>query len=175
MRITDRAAGSSPEALTGQNRDREGPIARFPATPRVPVVLASRTLISYVSVWRAAARTLTELGCQAFFVSGIVWAALGSPAPWFVLAAVVLGMFLRSGDLEARALFIPGGLYGSVRDTLGSQPAKFAASASLVDRLTLGPLAAVVAGHYAVVVGHAFAGSASAGAAGDTAPVTIAA
>ena len=84
-------------------------------------------------------------------------------------------MFLRSADLEARALFLPGGLYGSVRDTLGPQPGKFAASALLVDRLTLGPLAAVVAGHYAVAVGHAIAGSPSAGSGGGTAPTAAAA
>ena len=118
---------------------------------------------------------MTELGCSAFFIGGVAWAAIGPPAPWFVLAAVVLSMFLRSADLEARALFIPGGLYGSVRDTLGPQPAKFAASALLIDRLALGPLAAVVAGDYAVALGHAIAGSPSAGAAGDTAPISIAA
>ena len=84
-------------------------------------------------------------------------------------------MFLRSADLEARALFLPGGLYGSVRDTLGPQPAKFAASALLVDRLTLGPLAAVVAGQYAVAVGHAIAGSPPAGLGGGTPPIAVAA
>ena len=126
-------------------------------------------------MWRAAASALTELGCPVFFIGGIAWAAIGSSAPWFVLAAVVLSMFLRSADLEARALFIPGGLYGSVRDTLGPQPAKFAASALLVDRLTLGPLTAVVAGHYSVAIGHGIAGWPSASAAGETAPITIAA
>jgi len=150
-------------------------IAKFPPRPRIPVVLASRTLISYVSVWRAAARALTELGAPAFFIGGVVWAAIGSPAPWFVLAAVVLSMFLRSADLEARALFVPGGLYGSVRETLGARPAIFATAALLVDRLTLGPLAAAVAGHYAIAGVHALARSSSAAPAGDTATSTIAA
>ena len=128
-----------------------------------------------MSVWRAAARALTELGCPAFFIGGVAWALIGPPAPWFVLAAVVLSMMLRAADVEARALFVPGGLYGSVRETLGALAAKFAASALLVDRLTLGPLAAAVAGHYAVAIVRAIAGSPSSGAAGDTGPMTTAA
>ena len=126
-------------------------------------------------MWRAAARALTELGAPAFFIGGVAYAAIGAPAPWFVLAAVVISMFLRSADLEARAMFIPGGLYGSVRDTLGQRPALVAASALLVDRLTLGPLAAAVAGHYALALVRALTGSPSAGAAGDVAPNAVAA
>ena len=61
--------------------------------------------------------------------------ARAPPAPWFVLAAVVLGAALRAADVEARALFVPGGLYGSVRETLGELAAKVGASALLVDRL----------------------------------------
>ena len=128
-------------------------------------------------MWRAAARALTELGAPAFFIGGVAWAAIGASAPWFVLAAVVLSMFLRSADLEARALFIPGGLYGSVRDTLGLRPAIFAVSSLLVDRLTLGPLAAVVAGTYAIAIGPAIgrATSLSGADARDTAANVIAA
>jgi magnesium transporter len=111
-------------------------------------VLASGTLVSYVSVWRAAARALVELGCAAFLVGGVAWVAIGAAAPWYVLAAVALAVAVRAVDVEARALFVAGGLYGSVRDALGRMPAKVAASALIVERLMLGPLAAVVAGHY---------------------------
>ena len=111
-------------------------------------MLASSTLVSYVSVWRAAARALVELGCGAFFVGGLAWAAIGPAAPWYVLAAILIGVALRGVDIEARALFVPGGLYGCVRDALGGLPAKVAASALIVERLMLGPLAAVVAGYY---------------------------
>src|SRR3954471_22615126 len=95
------------------------PISRFTAPERIRVVLASRTIVSYVSVWRATARALVELGCAAFFVGGVAWTASGAAAPWFVLAAVALSVALRSVDIESRALFVAGGLYGSVRDTLG--------------------------------------------------------
>ena len=108
--------------------------------------------MSYVSVWRAAARALVELGCGAFFVGGVAWASIGSAAPWYVLAAVVFSFAVRAVDIEARALFVPGGLYGSVRDALGQRPAKLAVSALIVERLMLAPLAAVVAGHYAATL-----------------------
>ena len=46
---------------------------RFPsAVPdRVRVVLATRTLLSFISTWRAAALVLVELGAVAFFASGV--------------------------------------------------------------------------------------------------------
>jgi magnesium transporter len=125
-------------------------------------------------VWRAAARALTELGCPALFIAGIAAVSIGPAAPWFVLAAVVLSMFLRSADLEARALFIPGGLFGSVRDTFGRRPATFAAAAQLIADLALSALAAAVAGHYAFAVAGALASSRLAGIASDTAARTIA-
>jgi magnesium transporter len=122
-------------------------------------VLASGALVSYVSVWRATARALVDLGCGAFFVAGMAWVATGPAAPWFVLAAVTLSVAVRAVDIEGRALFVPGGLYGSVRDMLGPTPAKVAASALIAERLLLGSLAAVVAGHYLTAIGSAIAGA----------------
>jgi magnesium transporter len=129
-------------------------VARIPtfSASRIRVVLASRALVSYVSVWRVAARALVELGCGAFFAAGVAWVAIGAAAPWYVLAAVVLSVTVRAVDVEARALFVPGGLYGSVRDALGGLSAKVAAAALIVERLMLGPLAAVAAGHYAAAL-----------------------
>jgi magnesium transporter len=139
----------------------------------VRVVLTSRAIVSYVSVWRATARALTELGPGAFFVGGVTWAVLGAQAPWFVLAMVVLGVMLRAADLEARALFVPGGLYGSVRETLGPTPAWTAAAALLVDRLMLGALAAVLVGHYAITLSRSLGGTPIETLSGDTGPIVI--
>ena len=124
-------------------------------TERVPVVLASRTLVSYVSVWRAAARALVELGVPAFLIGGVARAAVGEGAPWFVLAAVLCSIAARSADVEARALFVRGGLYGGVRETLGGWTAKTAASALLLERFLLASLAAVFAGHYIAALNRA--------------------
>ncbi len=121
----------------------------------MPVVLASRALVSYVSAWRATARALGELGGAAFFIVGVAWSALGTSAPWFVLAVVACSVAARAADIEARALFIPGGLYGKVRETFGGFTAKTAAAALLLDRLMLGSLAAIFAGHYAAALAQA--------------------
>ena len=132
--------------------------------------------MSYVSVWRATARALVELGIAAFFIAGVAWSSLGAAAPWFVLAAVILGAAIRAADVEARALFVPGGLYGSVRETLGGFAAKVGASALLVDRLVLGPLAAIVAGHYAAALAQMLFGrrATDAGLSGETFPALVA-
>ena len=126
-------------------------------------------------MWRATARALTELGPGAFFVGGVTWAVLGPQAPWFVLAIVALSVMVRAADVEARALFVRGGLYGSVRETLGPVAAWTAAAALLVDRLVLGSLAAVLVGHYAITLSRSIAGTTIATLSGDTAPLLIAA
>src|SRR5262249_9803632 len=87
-----------------------------------------------------------------------------------------VSVLMRAADIEARALFVPGGLYGGVRETLGSFPARIAAAALLVDRSVLGALAAVVAGHYVATAAQTFLGAAiPATVAGDTGPILIAA
>src|SRR5437762_1305416 len=132
---------------------RPGPssLSRAP----VRVVLATATFLSFISSGRGAALVLLELGGAAFFASGVAEQALGPSAPWFVLAAVLLGGALRAVDLESCALFLPGGLYGAVREAFGNQTAKVAASALLVEQLLLGALAASAAGHYVAAIGRA--------------------
>jgi magnesium transporter len=129
-----------------------------------------------VSVWRATTRALVELGSPAFLIGGVAWSSLGGAAPWFVLAAVVCSAAARAADVEARALFIPGGLYGSVRQTLGGIAAKTAASGLLLDRLMFGSLAATVAGHYVAAVSGALFHAPLPGPAlsPDTLPVLVA-
>src|SRR5262249_20116928 len=112
---------------------RGAAIAKLPASHRVRVILATRTLVSYVPVWRATVRALAELGCAPFFIGGVAWTALGSMGPWAVLGVALVSVVLRAADVEARALFVSGGLYGSVRETLGQAPATLSASALLVD------------------------------------------
>src|SRR5207247_739541 len=64
----------------------------------------ARALLSIASASRAAALALPDLGFAAFFIAGIATAALGNRAPWFVLAAVGLGLLCRRPDLESWAL-----------------------------------------------------------------------
>jgi hypothetical protein len=118
----------------------------------VRVVLATTTLLAFISSWRAAALALVEFGGIAFFASGAAERALGQMAPWCVLAAVLAGCALRAIDLEGCALFVAGGLYGTVKRAYGKPAARVAASALLVDHLLFGALAAVVAGQYLTLI-----------------------
>jgi magnesium transporter len=134
---------------------------RFPsAVPeRVRVVLATRTLLSFISTWRATALVLVELGAVAFFASGVAEARIGPSAPWFLLSAVIVGVLFRAVDIEARALFVPGGLFGSVREALGGGLATVAVSTLAAERLLLGPVAAAVAGRYLASFSSMWAGA----------------
>src|SRR5262245_8903346 len=123
-----------------------------PTRPRLPirVVLSSTALLPFVSVWKAAALAVAELGVAAFLISGVTAATLGGSAPWFVLAAAAIVGLARAADIESWGLLIPGGFIGSVRRALGPRAAHGAAAATLVERLLLSALAAVLIGHYAV-------------------------
>ena len=91
-----------------------------------------------------------------------------------MLAVVLLGVVVRAADIEARALFVRGGLYGAVRETLGQRAATVSASALLVDRLMLGALAAVVAGHYLVAFFRSVVGITVPSLVGDSGPMLLA-
>src|SRR5262245_42539982 len=95
--------------------------------PPVRVVLATTTLFSLISSQRGAALALVELGGVAFVASGVAERSLGPWAPWFVLAAVLIGCALRAIDLESCALFVPGGLYGTVKEAFGKRAARVGA------------------------------------------------
>ena len=47
-------------------------------------------------------------------IPGLAEYAVGPAAPWYVLAAVLLGACVRAVDVEARGLFVRGGLHASV-------------------------------------------------------------
>jgi magnesium transporter len=114
------------------------------------VVLSSTALLPFVSVWKAAALAVAELGVAAFLISGVAAATLGGSAPWFVLAAAAIVGLARAADIESWGLLVPGGFIGSARRALGPRAAHAAAAATLVERLLLAALAAVLIGHYAV-------------------------
>ncbi|MGE5816010.1 MAG: magnesium transporter [Acidobacteriota bacterium] len=101
-----------------------------------------------MSVWKAAALSIAELGVAVFFVGGVTTAFRGASGPWFVLAACAIGAYVRAIDIESWALLIPGGLVSRVRLAFGPRLAGFAASAVLAERLVLGALAALLVGHY---------------------------
>src|SRR4051794_13113449 len=95
------------------------PFPPYQPNRRVRVVLSSMGLMPFVSVWKAAALAIAELGCGAFFIVGVVHGSLGNFAPWFVLAACLLGVFVRAGDVESWSTFIGGGLVGRAEQAFG--------------------------------------------------------
>jgi magnesium transporter len=141
----------------------------FPLTPfqpnrRVRVVLSSMGLMPFVSVWKAAALALAELGAASFFIVGVLQGTVGVFAPWFVLAACVFGLLVRAGDIESWALFISGGLVGRAEQAFGQRAARSASAIVVVERLFLAALASAVIGRYVssvvatAIVGHRFTG-----------------
>ena len=128
-------------------------------TPRrqIPVVMATSVLRSFVSGWRAAALALADLGVAAFFIAGVAEHALGPSAPWFVLAAVLLGLGIRAIDLESWTLFASGGLVGRVEAAFGPRLVPVGAAAVLGERLLLAALCCAVAGQYAASIIHTLA------------------
>ena len=113
------------------------------------VVLSSTAVLSFMSVRKAAALAIAQLGIAVFFLAGLAVPALGPSAVWFAAGVLVLAAFARAIDIESWALFIPGGLVGRVRQAFGPRAATVAATASLVERLLLVALACVLVGHYA--------------------------
>src|SRR5439155_20467069 len=76
--------------------------------------------------------------------------------------------------VEARGLFVRGGLHCLVRQALGEAPARLAASALLTERMLLGPLAAAVAGRYVVAPGAAGVEAVGSGASAENTAVGVA-
>ena len=119
---------------------------------QIRVVLSSTALLSFMSVRKAAALAVAQLGVAAFFVAGVTRATLGDSAAWFVLAAALVGAFVRAIDIESWALLIPGGAVARVHQAFGARAAKAAAAAGLVERFLLAALACIVIGQYASTV-----------------------
>jgi magnesium transporter len=129
-----------------------------PPSPRVRIVLATRALVSFASATRAAALAIPDLGFAAFYVASVAVAGAGAAAPWFVLAAVAIGLLCRAIDVESWALLVPGGVAGRVERAFGPRASLAASAAVLVERLLAASLACEVFGHYAGTAGFAVSG-----------------
>src|SRR5262245_24084812 len=123
------------------------------ATRNVRVVLSTTTLLSFMSVSKAAALALAELGVAAFFVIGVARSFVGEAAAWFVLVACAFSIFARAIEIESWSFFIPGGLIGRTNRAYGPGMGNIATAAVLTERLLLVSLACVLCGQYAVSFG----------------------
>ncbi|MBI4907649.1 MAG: APC family permease [Acidobacteria bacterium] len=115
------------------------------------VVVATTVALTFISFWRGAAIVLSDLASTMFYVGGITEQAIGKTAPWFVIAVMLFSFAVRSIYMESCSMFVRGGVYVVVRDSMGPTMAKLSVSALVVDYILTGPISAVAAGQY---LGH---------------------
>ncbi|HEY2014388.1 MAG TPA: APC family permease, partial [Bryobacteraceae bacterium] len=85
---------------------------------------------------------------SAFYAGGIAEHAVGSAAPWYILAVMLFSFAVRSVYLESCSMFVRGGVYVVVRDAMGHFMARLSVSALIFDYILTGPISVVSAGQY---------------------------
>ncbi len=116
------------------------------AAPKV--VVATTVALSFISFWRGASIVLSDLASSAFYAGGAAEQAIGKSAPWFVLAVMLFSFAVRSVYLESCSMYVRGGVYVVVRDSMGPTLAKLSVSALVFDYILTGPISVVSAGQY---------------------------
>jgi len=124
------------------------PEGSSPAGSPTRIVVATTVALSFISFWRGAAIVLSDLASSSYYAGGIAEQAIGKAAPWFVLAVMLFSFAVRSVYMESCSMFVRGGVYVVVRDSLGPNMAKVSVSALVVDYVLTGPISSVSAGQY---------------------------
>src|SRR5437588_8619878 len=122
-----------------------------PITTTAKVVVATTVALSFISFWRGAAIVLSDLASSAFYAGGIAEVAIGPAAPWFVLGVMLFSFAVRSVYMESCSMFVRGGVYIVVKDSMGPFMARLSVSALVFDYILTGPISVVSAGQY---LGH---------------------
>src|ERR1700682_2479168 len=112
------------------------------------VIIATTALLTFISVWRAAAIVLNDLASSAYYAGGEAEGFVGKTAPWFILAIMVFSYAVRAVYVESCSMFVRGGVYRAVKTALGGTLAKFSVSALMFDYILTGPISGVAAGQY---------------------------
>jgi amino acid transporter len=112
------------------------------------VVVATTVALAFISYWRGAAIVLSDLASSMFYAGGIAEQAIGPSAAWFVLFVMIFSFAVRSVYMESCGMFVRGGVYVVVKDSMGPVMAKASVSALVFDYILTGPISAVSAGQY---------------------------
>jgi amino acid transporter len=112
------------------------------------IVVATTVALSFISFWRAAAIVLSDLASSAFYAGGIAEQAVGKSAPWFILGVMLFSFAVRSVYMESSSMFVRGGVYVVVRDSMGPFVARLSVSSLIFDYILTGPISVVTAGQY---------------------------
>ncbi|MGH9582788.1 MAG: APC family permease, partial [Bryobacteraceae bacterium] len=118
------------------------------AVATAKVVIATTAALSFISCWRGAAIVLSDLASSMFYAGGIAEQAVGKSAAWYVLAVMLFSFAVRSVYMESCGMFVRGGVYVVVRDSMGPVAAKISVSALVFDYILTGPISCVSAGQY---------------------------
>ncbi len=110
--------------------------------------MATTVALAFISFWRGAAIVLSDLASSAFYAGGIAERAIGKSAPWFVLGVMLFSFAVRSVYMESCGMFVRGGVYVVVRDSMGPFIARLSVSALVFDYILTGPISIVTAGQY---------------------------
>src|SRR5579872_4054283 len=116
--------------------------------PTTKVVVATTVALSFISFWRGASIVLSDLASSAFYAGGIAEGAIGAAAPWFVLGVMLFSFAVRSVYMESCSMFVRGGVYIVVKDSMGPFMARLSVSALVFDYIMTGPISVVSAGLY---------------------------
>src|SRR5216683_2111153 len=122
-----------------------------PTSTTAKVVVATTVALSFISFWRGASIVLADLASSAFYAGGIAEIAIGPAAPWFVLGVMLFSFAVRSVYMESCSMFVRGGVYIVVKDSMGPFMARMSVSALVFDYILTGPISVVSAGQY---LGH---------------------
>src|SRR5437867_4020687 len=112
------------------------------------VIVATTALLTFISFWRAAAIVLNDLASSAYYAGGEAEGYIGKTAPWFILAIMLFSYAVRAVYVESCSMFVRGGVYRAVKQSLGGTLAKFSVSALMFDYILTGPISGVAAGRY---------------------------
>jgi amino acid transporter/nucleotide-binding universal stress UspA family protein len=137
-------ATTTPAGHAGGSAPRWGPMK---------VIIVSSVMFTFISYWRTAAVVLCDLASTAYYIGGIVEAAIGPAAPWFILAVMLFSYAVRSVYIESCSLFVRGGVYRVVKEALGGFLGKLSVSALMFDYILTGPTSGVAAGQYIMGLG----------------------
>ena len=121
------------------------------------VVVLTTAMLSFISFGRAAAIVLCDMASTAWYIGGIVETAIGPAAPWFILGVLLCAAPVLMLYVEGSSMFVRGGVYKVVRESMGGTLAKLSVSALMFDYVLTGAISAVSGGQYlAGLVNSAF-------------------
>lgn len=117
-------------------------------TRRTTVIVVTTGMLTFISLWRASAVVLCDMASTVYYIGGIVEAAVGRSAPYFILAVMLFAYAMRAVYVESCSMFTRGGVYRVVKEAMGSTLAKLSVSALMFDYVLTGPISGVSAGQY---------------------------